>query len=145
MKAKNNKIKRVVAIYLAVVFVLSAVAIFGVSAKTYTWEHTVEIECHPTYRCNVGTSIGADGGRMSDTFSSYPTIYGNYTKSVNKARAWNYEEDIYYTWQPLTLYENGGTTMVTYGNNLEAGDYEVQYENVSHGGCRANAILSRSY
>ena len=143
MKRQGN-LTRVVAIYLIVVFAMCAIAVFGVSAKTYTWTHTVELAASPGDSTTIGTSMGA-AGRMSDTFPSYPTIYGNYTTSTNKARAYNYTTGRDYGYKNFTLYENGGVVMVTYGTDLDTGNYEVKYVNVRNGGFRSDAILSRTY
>ena len=143
MKRQGN-LTRVVAIYLIVVFAMCAIAVFGVSAKTYTWTHTVELAASPGDSTTIGTSMGATG-RMSATFPSYPTIYGNYSSSTNKAKAYNYDRGINYGWKNFTLYENGGVVMVTYGTSLLSGGYDVQYVNVSNGGFKSNAILSRTY
>lgn len=146
MKAKkNNKVKRIVAIYLAVVFVLSAVAVFGVSAKVYTWEHTIELASISGDSCNVGISMGGTG-RMSDAFQSYPTIYNGYTKSVNQARAVHSSGGYSSGWERFTLYDNSaGIVTVSYGDTCPYGFYEVSYKNYSHGGCKADSIFSMTY
>ncbi len=140
---KTNKIKMIVAIYLAVVFVLSAVAVFGVSAVTNTSEHFLEVGMDDrieTYRVTLhGT------GRMSDTFPSYPYIYSGYSTSVNRARAVNLSTGTNYSWKQFTLNANGGVVMVTYGTNLPAASYMLQYQHVSQGGFRDDIIWSETY
>lgn len=145
MKAKkNNKIKRIVAIYLAVVFVISAVAVFGVSAVTNTYEHYIEVgmdDSVVTYGARLTST-----GRMSETFPSYPYIYSGYSSSVNKARAVNTSTRTLNDWQQFTLYANGGGVVtLTYGTNLSVGLYEIQYKHVSQGGFKDDIILSLTY
>ena len=142
---KNSKITRIVAIYLAVVFVLSAVTIFGVSAKVYTWEHTIELASIPGDSCSVGISMGGTG-RMSDSFQSYPTIFNGYTKSVNQARAVHSSGGYSTGWIKFTLHDNSaGIVTVSYGGTCPSGFYEVRYQNYSDGGCRADSIFSMTY
>lgn len=139
----NNKVKRVVAVYLAVLLVLTVIAAIGVSAKVYTWNHRVELSSGAIY--TIGTSMGGTG-RMSDTFQAYPDVYGSYTSSANRARAYNYSKGIYYSWVQFTLYEaSGAPNTVAYGNSLTTGNYEIRYENTGQGGFGADSILSRTY
>lgn len=141
---KNNKIKRIVVIYLAVVFVVSAVAVVGVCAKTVTKEHTVELATGDEEYDYEVISLGG-AGRISDTFSSYPTIFNGYSSSYNKAIAYDYVNRKYYSWNYFRLNDNGGTTMVTHGTSLPKSNYSIYYYNVSDGGCRAHSILSATY
>lgn len=142
---KNSKIKRIVAIYLAVVFVISAVAVFGVSAASVSKEHTVELATGDgEYDSEVIRLNGS--GSISDTFYSYPTIFDGYSSSYNKAVAFDYDEDVYYTEHYFRLYANGGGAVrVTHGTSLPAGNYMIYYYNVSDGGCRARATLTAMY
>lgn len=48
-------------------------AAITVSAKTYTWTHTVSVASILGSTDSITASMGGKG-RMSDTFSSYPTI-----------------------------------------------------------------------
>ena len=145
MKAKkNNKIKMIVAIYLAVTLVISAIAVVGVSATTRTVEHTVEVDM-----TDAGDTYGVTvhkNARMSDTFPSYPHIYTGYSSSTNRARAYNSNSQPLSTWKQFTLYANGGgVVMVNYGSNLSAGQYMIQYEHISGGGFRDDVIWSETY
>lgn len=146
MKTKKNyKVKRIVAIYLAVVFVLSAVAVYGVSAKTVTKEHLVELMyVDDTYDDYEVTGLGATG-RISDAFANYPSIQSGYTSSYNKARALNTDTGRYYTEHYFRLYANGGVVMVTHGTNLPKGDYAIYYYHEGEGQCRAYSTLSATY
>lgn len=145
MKAKkSNKVKRIVAIYLAVVFVISAVAVFGVSAKTVTKEHCVELDVGDTEPDSASIKLAEDG-RISDTFASYPEVPGSYTTSDIKARAVNVDIPKYYGWKYYTLNENSGTMMVTYGTDLYAGNFKVYYYHFGGGGCKAYSTLSATY
>lgn len=141
---KTNKIKMIVAVYLAVTLVISAIAIVGVSATTRTVEHTVEVgmsDAIETYGVLVH-----DNARMSDTFPSYPYIYSGYSSSTNRARAVNTKTKTLAGWQQFTLYSNGGgVVMVNYGSNLSAGQYMIQYQHVSGGGFRDDIIWSETY
>ena len=95
---------------------------------------------------NIGTTMGGTNiGRMSDTFSSYPTIFDGYSSSKNRARAYNFDDSISYGWKTFILNENGGPTTVVYGTNLTDGQYEVKYEHLENGGFRSNSFLSRTY
>ena len=58
-------------------------AAITVSAKTYTWTHTVSVASIPGSTDSITASMGGKG-RMSDTFSSYPTIFDGYKVSNNK-------------------------------------------------------------
>ena len=141
---KNNKIKRIVAIYLAVVFVISAFAIFGVSAVTRTYEHFVEVGMDDSYETYGVTLHG--NGRMSDTFPSYPYIYSGYSSSVNQARAYNSSAQPLSGWKQFSLYANGGGVVtVTYGENIAKGKYEIRYQHVSQGGFKDDIIFSETY
>lgn len=146
MKAKkNNKIKRIVAIYLAVVFVLSAVAIFGVSAKTVTKEHCVQLDIGDTEPDSASIKLAEDG-RISDAFASYPEVPGtSYTTSEIRARAVNVDIPKYYGWKYFTLNENGGMVMVTYGTGILAGNCKTYYYYAGGGGCKAYSTLSATY
>lgn len=93
---------------------------------------------------SITTSMGGKG-RMSDTFSSYPTIFDGYTVSNDKARAVNDSTGVSYGWKSFSLNSNGGPVTVTYGSSLAKGSYYVQYQNVSKGGFRSSSILSRKY
>lgn len=139
----KSKMKKTVAIITIVATVLSLAAI-TVSAKTYTWTHTVSVASVPGSTDSIVTSMGGKG-RMSDTFSSYPTIFDGYTVSNNKARAVNDSTGTSYGWKSFTLNSNGGPVTVTYGSSLATGSYYVQYQNVSKGGFRSSSILSRTY
>lgn len=142
---KKNKVKKIVAIYLVVVFVLSAIAVVSVSAKTYTKTHTVEVASIPGDYDYEPAYMGGSG-RMSDTFQANPTIFNNYTSSENRVRAINVDENKYYPWVEFTLYQNSGAPKtVIYGTNVDSGEYQVRYENVSKGGFRASSILSTTY
>lgn len=141
---KYNKIKRIVAIYLAVVFVLSAAAVFGVSAKTVSKEHRVEVYRGLGEYDSEVTGLPS-AGTISDTFLSYPNIPGDYTTSTIRSRARNYSQGKTYDWKYSTLNENGGVVTVTYGTSLQKGDYDIRYEHYSGGSCEARAILSAMY
>lgn len=142
---KTNNIKRIIAIYLAVVFVLSVIAIVGVSAKTYTYTHTVEVASVPGSSDSLGISMGGKG-RISDTFQAYPTIYNGYSSSNNKSRVYNKDVTEYHEWNDFTLYGNSGAPKtIIYGDEFPATSYEIQYRNVSQGGFKAETILSRTY
>ncbi len=146
MKAKKtNKIKMIVAVYLAVTLVISAVAIVGVSAKTVTKEHRVELMwADDTYDDYEVITLGGEG-RISDTFASYPTILGGYSSSYNRAVAYNSSLSRYYPENYFTLYANGGMTMVTHVADRPAGNYVVYYYHESGGQCRAYSTLSATY
>lgn len=141
---KKNKIKMFVAIYLAVVFVISAIGVFGVSAVTRTYEHFLEVGMDDSIE-TYGVTLHGDG-RMSDTFPSYPYIYSGYSSSVNQARAYNSSSQPLSAWKQFTLYANGGgVVMVTYGEDLTAGKYEIRYQHVSQGGFKDDIIFSETY
>lgn len=144
MKAKkNNKIKRIVAIYLAVVFVLSSAAVFGVSAVTKTYEHYLEVGMDDSIETYGVTLHGK--GRMADIFPSYPYIYSGYSSSVNHARAYKNGQPIS-NWKDFTLYANGGGVVsVTYGEDINAGFYEIRYQHVSQGGFKDDVLFSETY
>lgn len=139
----KNKLRRIIAIALICLVILS-IAVISVSAKTYTWTHTVSVASIPGSTDSIITSMGGTG-RMSDTFSSYPTIFDGYSVSNNKARAVNDDTGYSYGWKSFTLNSNGGPVAVTYGSSLTTGSYYVQYQNVSKGGFRSSSILSRTY
>ena len=145
MKAKkNNKIKMIVAIYLAVTLVISAIAVVGVSATTRTVEHTVEVGMSDAME-TFGVILHGTG-RMSDTFPSYPYIYSGYSYSENQARAVNSQTGLKHTWRPFTLHANGGgVVMVTYGTGMPSGSYMLQYQHVGGGGFRDDVIWSETY
>lgn len=117
---------KTVAIIATVAAVLSFAAI-TVSAKTYTWTHTVSVASIPGSTDSITASMGGKG-RMSDTFSSYPTIFDGYKVSNNKARAVNDSTGVSYGWKSFTLNSNGGPVTVTYGSSLVKGSYYVQYQ-----------------
>ena len=139
----KSKIKKTVAI-ITIVAAVSSLTVLPVSAKTYTWTHTVSVASIPGSTDSITTSMGGKG-RMSDTFSSYPTIFDGYTVSNDKARAVNDSTGVSYGWKSFSLNSNGGPVTVTYGSSLAKGSYYVQYQNVSKGGFRSSSILSRKY
>lgn len=139
----KSKIKKTVAI-ITIVAAVSSLTVLAVSAKTYTWTHTVSVASIPGSTDSITTSMGGKG-RMSDTFSSYPTIFDGYTVFNDKARAVNDSTGVSYGWKSFSLNSNGGPVTVTYGSSLAKGSYYVQYQNVSKGGFRSSSILSRKY
>lgn len=139
----KSKMKKTVAIIATVAAVLSFAAI-TVSAKTYTWTHTVSVASIPGSTDSITASMGGKG-RMSDTFSSYPTIFDGYKVSNNEARAVNDSTGVSYGWKSFTLNSNGGPVTVTYGSSLVKGSYYVQYQNVSKGGFRSSSVFSKTY
>ena len=139
----KSKIKKTVEI-ITIVAAVSSLTVLAVSAKTYTWTHTVSVASIPGSTDSITTSMGGKG-RMSDTFSSYPTIFDGYTVSNDKARAVNDSTGVSYGWKSFSLNSNGGPVTVTYGSSLAKGSYYVQYQNVSKGGFRSSSILSRKY
>ena len=139
----KSKIKKTVAI-ITIVAAVSSLTVLAVSAKTYTWTHTVSVASIPGSTDSITTSMGGKG-RMSDTFSSYPTIFDGYTVSNDKARAVNDSTGVSYGQKSFSLNSNGGPVTVTYGSSLAKGSYYVQYQNVSKGGFRSSSILSRKY
>ena len=68
----KSKMKKTVAIIATVAAVLSFAAI-TVSAKTYTWTHTVSVASIPGSTDSITASMGGKG-RMSDTLmvTKYP-------------------------------------------------------------------------
>ena len=139
----KSKIKKTVAI-ITIVAAVSSLTVLAVSAKTYTWTHTVSVASIPGSTDSITTSMGGKG-RMSDTFSSYPTIFDGYTVSNDKARAVNDSTGVSYGWKSFSLNSNGGPVTVTYGSSLAKGSYYVQYQNVSKGGFRSSSVFSKTY
>lgn len=142
---KKNKIKMFVAIYLAVVFILSAVAIIGTSAVTNTWEHEVEVGTSSGSYYTDGVTLHGNGS-MSDTIFGYPYVFGGYSTSENRARATNSRTNVSTAWKSFTLYgDSGHVVMITYGTNLTSDFYVLRYEHVSNGGFRETLLWSESY
>lgn len=141
---QTKKIKKIATTTVVAICALLSIAAISASAKTYTWTHTVSVASVPGSTDSIVASMGGKG-RMSDTFSSYPTIFDGYTVSNNKARAVNDGTGISYGWKSFTLNSNGGPVTVTYGSSLTKGSYYVQYKNVSKGGFRSSSILSKTY
>lgn len=140
-----SKIKRIAITTVAVVCALSSVAAISASAKTYTWTHTVSVASVPGSTDSIVATMDK-AGRMSDTFSSYPTIFDSYRTSNDKARAVNYTTGKDYGWKSFTLTKDSAAPVtVSYGASLAKGSYYVQYQNVSQGGFRDSSILSKTY
>lgn len=142
---KKNNIKKIVAIYLVVVLVLSVLAVVGVSAKTYTSNHTVEVatvkddyDYEPAYMGGLG--------RISDTFQANPTIFDEYSSSTDTVSVYYEGTNTILASTRITLYGNSGAPKtVIYGDKFEQNYYTIKYVYYSGGGFRASSILSRTY
>lgn len=144
MKQRTNKTKRITIVFIAVICMVM-IASISVAAKTYTSTHTVSVASvsgsSDVYYATMGKK-----GRMSDTFSNYPTVFDGKTTSNDKARAVNETTGKTYSWKSFTLNSNSSApTTVVYGNSLAKGSYRIIYKYVSGGGFRASSILSKTY
>ena len=145
MKHKLSKGKRIIITAMAVMCSLSTAAAIGANAKTYQWTHTVSLATNPGAMTSIITSMGGSG-KMSDVFSSYPTIFDGYSRSENRARAVVETSGKSYGWKDFTLTKNyPASVSVVYGSNLSKNSYYVQYQNKSQGGFRSTATLIRTY
>ncbi len=145
MKHRIGKIKRIMITTIAAVCALSSTAAICASAASETYTHTV------TLSSDSGSTTGTwmymkKVGTCSDVFSTYPTIFDNYSTSYNKSRVKHSDGKTMTKYQSFILQKNSpAPTTISYGKLTKTGDWHLFYQHESGGGFKATVNTIKRY
>ncbi len=144
MKQNVSKIKRAALTTLAVACAFSCTAAISANAASEQYVHTVSVNASAGSDASTWINMKKSAS-VSDEFGGYPTIYGNYSSSTNKARAEDGDTSYKTSYKTFVLFENRPAPVsVNYGS-LSSGDWRLYYQHVSDGGFRTSVTTIKWY
>ena len=144
---KKNTFKRVMALMLALICVMSSVSVVGVGAveatKTKTWNHVLSAS---KYNGNVFYfSVDKKNTYVYDLINGYPSIYDGCNKSKVSYKVYNVKSGKLVYSTTIVLQKDYPAPQTVIRKTLPKGEYRVNYKVISGGGFKVYATLHKKH